>query len=63
MKYLILGILSSCLTSCSTTYVKVQKTVYVFGTGNKIEQGGSNLKDNKLDQAAQGEIKLPIGIK
>jgi len=56
MKYLLLLF----LTSCSTTYVTVDKKIYVIGIGNTIDQGGSNLKDNTLDQKSDGELVLPV---
>ena len=57
MKYLLLILL---LTSCSTTYVTVEKKIYVIGIGNTVDQGGSNLKDNKLDQKSDGKLVLPV---
>jgi len=56
MKYLLLLF----LTSCSTTYITVDKKIYVIGIGNTIDQGGSNLKDNTLDQKSDGELVLPV---
>ena len=48
------------LTSCSTTYVTVEKKIFVIGIGNTVDQGGSNLKDNKLDQKSDGKLVLPV---
>lgn len=48
------------LSGCSTTYVEVHKTVYAIGFGNNVEQGGADLKDNKLDQKSEGTATVPL---
>lgn len=49
-------------TSCSITFVNVEKKVVIHGVGNIAEQGGANLKDNKLDQTTDGTIDGIPGI-
>jgi len=56
---LLFTIVTLLFTSCSVTYVTVNKTIIVIGEENSVDQGGSNLKDNKIDQTADGNLKLP----
>lgn len=48
------------VSGCSTTHVNVHKTVFVFGFRNDVKQGGSSLKDLKLDQKSDGAVKVPL---
>ena len=59
-KALILIAIVALFTACSTTYVTVNKTVYIDGNGNTVEQGGSSLKDNTLDQKSKGTLDATI---
>ena len=58
MKKLIIITMIICSTACSTTYVTVNKTITIIGTGNTTDQGGSALEGNSLDQKADGKLDI-----
>jgi hypothetical protein len=50
-------------TSCSVVFVYSKKEIYINDSdGVKVEQLGSELKDNQLDQKANGELKGVPGL-
>ncbi len=58
MKKVIIVAMVLVLASCSTTYVSVTKIVNIYGQGNTVEQGGSALEGNSLDQKADGKLDV-----
>jgi len=46
------------MASCSTTYVSVVKVINIYGVSNTVDQGGSALEGNSLDQKADGKLDI-----
>lgn len=48
------------LTSCSSVVVYSPKTVTIKGDSKEVLVSGSDLKENGLDQKADGKLELPM---